>query len=100
MHFENATIHNAQLVREHLADFEFKKVYFPPYSPDLAPCNFFPIEAIKEDFSEQRFGSFDELSFALETLLDEASVDILQPVFQEWVRRLQPCWENEPVCTE
>ena len=37
---DNATIHNFILVSDYLTKMGIKTVSHPPYSPDLAPCNF------------------------------------------------------------
>jgi histone-lysine N-methyltransferase SETMAR len=41
LHHGNATCHMALSVREFLAKHSISVVPHPPYSPDLAPCNFF-----------------------------------------------------------
>ena len=58
-HQDNAPIHNSILITDYLTKLDIKTVPHPPYSPDLAPCDFwlFPklrgccyeaIEAMKE----------------------------------------------------
>jgi hypothetical protein len=36
LHFDNAPVHNIEGVQESLANFGFRRVESPPYSPDLA----------------------------------------------------------------
>jgi hypothetical protein len=84
--FDNATIHNTRSVREHLADFGFKRMEASPHGSDLATCEFFIFGAVKQHFSGQRFESLEESSVAVETVLDGLSENILQTVFQAWVQ--------------
>jgi hypothetical protein len=61
----------------------------PPYSPDLAPCDFFRFSVMKQAFSGQQFAVSDDLFMSVEAFLRGLFADFLQAVFQEWIRRLQ-----------
>jgi hypothetical protein len=61
----------------------------PPYSPDLAPCDFFLFGVMKQAFAWQPFATINDLLMSVEALLRGISADFLQTVFQEWIRRLQ-----------
>ena len=39
-HQDNAPVHNSILVTDHLTKMGIKTAPYPPYSPDLAPCDF------------------------------------------------------------
>ena len=39
-HQDNAPVHNSILVTDYLSKMDIKTVRHPPYSPDLAPCDF------------------------------------------------------------
>ena len=39
-HQDNAPVHNSILVTDYLTKMGIKTVAHPPYSPDLAPCDF------------------------------------------------------------
>ena len=39
-HLDNAPVHNSILVIDYLTKMDIKTVRPPPYSPDLAPCDF------------------------------------------------------------
>jgi hypothetical protein len=41
----------------------------PPYSPDLAPCNFFLIGAIKRAFAGKYFDAIDDVFMGVEAFL-------------------------------
>jgi hypothetical protein len=60
-----------------------------PYSPDSAPCDFFPFGAMKQAFAGQHFATINDLLMSVYAFLRGLSADFLQTVFQEWIRRLQ-----------
>jgi hypothetical protein len=51
LHFDNAPVHNPVEARESLANFGFKRMEHPPYTPDFAPCDFFLFGAMKRAFA-------------------------------------------------
>jgi hypothetical protein len=94
LHFDNLLIHNADAVQQHLTGLGFKRLERPPYSLELAPCDFFLFGAMKGNFLGQRFDSLDGLSDARESVLGGLCTDVLQTVFQEWMRYLRLCFES------
>jgi hypothetical protein len=94
LHFDNSRVHNTQGGRENLASFGFRRMANPPYSPDLAPHDFFLFGAMKQAFAGQHFAAIDNLLMSVEAFLRGLSADFLQTVFQEWIRRLQLCCEG------
>ena len=56
LHHDNAPAHTSLLVREFLAKNNTVTMPQPPYSPDMAPCDF-PIFNNKENFKEPSFYS-------------------------------------------
>jgi hypothetical protein len=44
---DNAPAHDALRVREFLAKNSIRKMDHPPYSPELAPCNFWLFQKLK-----------------------------------------------------
>ena len=47
LHHDNATAHNALSIRQFLAENNIAVLEQPPYSPDLAPCDFFLFPKLK-----------------------------------------------------
>jgi hypothetical protein len=64
----------------------------PPYSQDLALCDFF-FGAMKQAFAWQHFATINDLLMSVDSFLRGFSADFLQTVFQEWIGRLQLCCE-------
>jgi hypothetical protein len=76
-------------VQESFVNFGFRKLEHPPYSPDLAPCDFLLFGAMKKPFAGQHCETIDNLCMAVEAFLGWLSANFSQTFFQEWVRRLQ-----------
>ena len=61
MHHDNAQAHLLLLVRNFLAKNEMNVVPQPPYSPDLAPADFFLFPKLKSTLKGRHFDTFDEI---------------------------------------
>jgi hypothetical protein len=94
LHFDNGVMDNAEVVQEYLTDLGFKRLGHPSYSLDLAPCAFFLFGAMKGNFWGQRFDSLDGLVDAGDSFWAGLCADVLQTVFQEWIRHLRLCSES------
>jgi transposase len=55
LHNDNAPAHDVLRVREFLAKNSITKMDHPPYSSDLAPCDFWLFPKLKTALKEQRF---------------------------------------------
>ena len=55
-HQDNAPVHNSILVTDYLTKMGINTVPHPPYSPDLAPCNFclFPTLLLRDNWGDER----------------------------------------------
>jgi hypothetical protein len=67
----------------------------PPYSPDLAPPDFFLFENVKRQLSGCSFDHADDMFIAVQEILDGFEKHTLIRVFEEWVRRLKQCIETK-----
>jgi hypothetical protein len=70
---------------------DMKKAPHPPYSPDLAPSDFFLFGDAKSKLSGWSFDSTDDLLMAVRHILDGYDRPTLISVFHEWMRRLREC---------
>jgi len=61
LHHDNAPAHASLLIRNYLAKNQTSTVPHPPYSPDLAPANFFLFPKIKTTFKGRRFQTTEEI---------------------------------------
>jgi histone-lysine N-methyltransferase SETMAR len=91
VHFDNAPIHRTKIVIEMLDKYEFVRMEHPPYSPDLAPCDFFLFGYIKEKLKGKSFAAQDDLFSAVREIMDGISKGQKLKVFTAWMERLQKC---------
>ena len=61
LHHDNAPAHASLLIRSYLAKHQTSVVPHPPYSPDLAPAEFFPFPKLKTNLKGRRFQTIEEI---------------------------------------
>ncbi|KAM7310483.1 putative histone-lysine N-methyltransferase SETMAR-like [Ixodes scapularis] len=93
LHHGNASSHTALIVSELLAKMCVPTLPEPPYSPDLAPPDFFLFPRIKRTLKGTRHGTLETVKAAATTSLKEVPVDGFQGAFSDWVQRWQQCIE-------
>jgi len=67
----------------------------PPYSPDVAPCDFFLLPKIKSALKGTRFKSVDAVKAKATQLLNSLTQDDLQHCFQQWKIRMERFRDRE-----
>jgi histone-lysine N-methyltransferase SETMAR len=67
LHDNNAPCHKALLIREFLANHNMLSLLHPPYSPDLAPADFFLFPKMKTQLKGHRFHTVAEIQCELQT---------------------------------
>jgi transposase len=91
LHHDNAPAHNALSVKRYLAKNNIPVMEHPPYSPDLAPCDFFLFPKIKSALKGTRFESVDAVKAKATQLLKSITQDDLQHCFEQWKIRMERC---------
>ena len=61
LHHDNAPAHRAVTTNEFLAKHHIPSLPQPPYSPDLAPCDFFLFPQLKKTMKVRRFDCVDDI---------------------------------------
>jgi hypothetical protein len=72
-----------------------EKAPHPPYSPDLAPSDFFLFGHVKGMLCGPAFGSSGEPLSAVGGILAPIEESILINVFHKWRKRFQKCINTE-----
>jgi hypothetical protein len=67
----------------------------PPYSPDLAPPDFFLLRYVKHAIERAEFPSEKTLLAAIQSIASDLTIDTLTAVFAKWVERLRWVALNE-----
>ena len=71
LHHNNVPAHTSHLVQQFLAKHSTAQLQQPPYSPDLAPCDFFLFPRLKKVLKGHRFEATEDIKRNLtKTLLD------------------------------
>jgi hypothetical protein len=89
LHSHNASVPNATGVAERLGDYGFVRLVHPPYSLDLAPCDFFLWGYLREQLMESAYSTPEELEWAIIRTIEDISRQTLLDLFASWGRRLE-----------
>lgn len=89
-HWDNASVHTAAVVTEHLAAKAFKVIRHPPYSPDLAPADFFLFPKVKNALAGVHLDD-GELKKAWDGVTATIAAADWMAAFNAWVRRCNKC---------
>ena len=100
LHHENAPSHASLLVREFLAKQTVATLPQLPYSPDLAPPDFFLFPRLKSSFKGHHFGTVKNVQAAVTNAVKEIPVQDIQAsyVWQnhwKWCTDAQGCYFEE-----
>ena len=90
-HQDNALVHNSIHVSNYLTEMGIKTVCYPPYSPDLAPCDFWLFPKLKENLRDSRFETIEEMKEAVMRVMDTFTLEDFQGAFQKLVEQYNKC---------
>ena len=88
---DNAPIHSAGRTKCSMQELGFETLMHPPYSPDLAPSDFFLFRHLKKHLCGQRFQTKDALRHSVEEYFEGLPLDHFRTAFDELVIRVQKC---------
>ena len=91
LHHDNAPVHNALSIREFLAKNNIAVLEQLPYSPDLAPCDFFLFPKFKGVMKETRFPDVQAIKRAVTKELRAIPKKSFQECMEAWQRRMEKC---------
>ena len=91
LHHDNAPAHTSHLVQLFLAKHSTAQLQQPPYSPDLAPCDFFLFPRLKKVLKGHRFEATEDIKRnSTKTLLDIPKEEFAK-CFKQWQKRWAKC---------
>jgi [histone H3]-lysine36 N-dimethyltransferase SETMAR len=93
LHHDNARPHVKDIVIDYLHDQKIKLIHHPPYSPDIAPCDFWLFGYLKgrlESYSDPT-----SLAKAVTKELNSIPIDEYRKTFHKWIERMRLCIENQ-----
>jgi len=68
---------------------------YPPYLPDLAPCDFFLFPRMKGQMKGKCFADVSEVKKKTLEVLNNISTEEFQKCFQQWERCWYKCVESK-----
>uniref|UniRef100_A0A8B9ZR44 Transposase n=1 Tax=Anas zonorhyncha TaxID=75864 RepID=A0A8B9ZR44_9AVES len=95
LHHDNVPGHTAFHVEEYLAQHKVATLPQPPYSPDLAPPDFFLFPRIKSMLKGKHHASVEALQEAMMMELNSIPVQVFLEAYENWKTRWQQCVDVE-----
>ncbi|KAI6650686.1 Transposase [Oopsacas minuta] len=92
---DNARPHKTKLVREKLEAMKIVELDHPPYSPDLAPCDFWLFPKLKKHLSGRKFESRAQIGSAIFQYMKGVPTEDYKKVFFDWIKRLKLVLQHE-----
>ena len=86
-HQDNALVHNSILVKDYLTKMGNKTVPQPPYSPDLASCDFLLFPKLMEN----RYETIEQMKEAVMKVIDTLTQEDFHGAFQKLLERYNKC---------
>ncbi|CAK9823967.1 Histone-lysine N-methyltransferase SETMAR [Anthophora retusa] len=87
---DNARPHTSCTTEEALRNLKFQPIPHPPYSPDLAPCDFYFFPLLKRDLKGNHYTTDNEVKAAVESWIREK----LEEFFSDGMKQLVTRWEK------
>jgi transposase len=95
VHADNARPHVAKRIKQYLEDNNLKSAPHAPYSPDLAPSDFFLFGHMKRLLQGTEFQTAEEFLDEVVRTLADIPLETLMATFHEWLQRLQACIDGD-----
>ena len=86
-HQDNAPVHNSILVTDYLSKMGIKTLPQPPYSPDLAPCDFWLFPKL----TGCRYKTIEEMKEAVTKVIDTLTQEDFHGAFQKLLEWYNKC---------
>lgn len=88
---DNASVHTAHHTVTRMMETDMTEIEHPPYSPDLAPCNFWMFPAIKKQLKGQQFRTIPQLQAAVVAALQGFDKEDYIVAFDRLLTRWRKC---------
>ena len=92
-HHDNARPHVAGSVNSYLEQVGLQLICHPPYSPDLAPCDFWLFDVIKRNLTDA--ADIKDLDRQITAILENIPKEEYLKTFNKWLERMQLCIDNK-----
>jgi histone-lysine N-methyltransferase SETMAR len=89
-HWDNAPVHTAAVLTNWMTARRFQVIEHPPYSPDLAPADFFLFPSVKRELAGKTLTQ-ENLKKEWEGAVRTLSVADFTTAFKRWYERCEKC---------
>ena len=87
---DNARTHVAQVVKTYLETLKWDVLPHPPYSPDLAPSDYYLFRSMQHGLADQHFRNYDEVKKWIDSWIAAKPTEF----FTKGIRELPERWEK------
>jgi hypothetical protein len=94
LHFDIAPILCTGTMRDRMAAAELERMAHPPYSPDLAPYDFFVFGYIKGKLLGTQYPKPEDLVSQVRNSIEGIRPALLKNIIESWKGRLLDCWNS------
>ena len=95
LHHDNAPAHTAHSIQVFLASHDILVVQQTPYSPDMAPCDFWLFPQLKTVMKVKRFEDTDTIKKNATSTLNTIPKDSFKKCSQQWQDRWKQCVSSQ-----
>lgn len=88
---DNASAHTAQTAQAAIRDMGFQQLEHPPYSPDLAPCDYYLFSEMKRGLRGKRYDDLQGLASALSQWEKQTSEEWFAAGIEKLPERCEKC---------
>jgi hypothetical protein len=89
LHLDNARPHTSKRNLAPMEELRLKRVAHPPFSPDIAPSDFFLFGWLKGELSSRSVSEINGLFEIVEEILSTLTPDTIARIFASWIERLK-----------
>lgn len=91
LHHDNASSHTAKITVKYLTEKNITVIEHPPYSPDLAMCDFWLFFKLKKHLRGRKFFTEEQIEEEILNFFNSIEKDEWRSAFDLWKMRLQKC---------
>ena len=95
LHHDNAPCHTSLLVWQFLSNKNIMVCPHPPYSPDMAPCDFWFFPKVKMTMKVKCFASIQDIEAATIAQLKTLMKEDFKNCFRKWQEQWDKCVQSE-----
>lgn len=89
LHIDNARPHNSKDSNFNLFKNNISRAPHPPFSPDLAPSDFFLFGYLKNKLENEYMDDIDTLLNQVSKILYDIPIEMLKAVYESWMKRCE-----------